>query len=412
MASISERTSDSGRTTFAVLYRHGKKQASKTFQNERSAVKFRDLVNLLGPDKALKETFGEKVEDSRLTVDDLFDRWIAWKENTDVTPRTLRDYRRDYDNWIKPRLGHRRADMIDELDVQDWVDWIAKRSLDPKTIGDRHMILGGMFKFGSARSRRLVGHNPCLETMLPSKKKKAPKGFTLAQWDAMHAWGSQHEKDADDLLLFIAGTGWRIGEASAVTAAAVDDYGDVEHNGRVVPIVYVSVLGVHRMDENDKQVYVEGEAKSEAGMRRINLLPDAAQMVRRRLVGKKPSDLIFKTAQGNVWRSGNLLRGPFQRILDGAGIVKVRGMGPHYLRHTHVGILDRAGVSLAKMQRRIGHEDIKTTLNVYGGMIDNALTVDELVRADELMNRRGAAGEIVAGEVLSDAAVTLIGELG
>lgn len=410
MASINERTTKAGRTTFAVLYRHGVKQASKTFDNEKAAERFKGLVELLGPDKAIKEVFGGGSDVARLTVGDLFEQWIEWKQNTDVTERTLADYRRDYDNWIGPRLGHLRADTVDELDVQKWVDWMSGR-IDPKTVGDRHMILGSMFRFGTARSRRLIDRNPCLETMLPSKKKKAPKGFTLSQWDAMHAYAQRHEPDADDLLLFIAGTGWRIGEASAVTVAAVDDYGDAEYEGEVVPMVFVSVLGVHRSDEHGRLIYAEGMAKSAAGVRRINLLPDAAHMVRRRIIGKKPGELVFTTSGGYVWRSRNLLRSEFARILDGAGIDKTKGMGPHFLRHTHVGILDRAGVSLAKMQRRIGHEDIKTTLNVYGGTIDNALTVEELVKANRLLHRGGAAGEIVAGEIVSSDAQVLMGEL-
>ncbi|HET7689585.1 MAG TPA: tyrosine-type recombinase/integrase [Nocardioidaceae bacterium] len=399
-----------------MLYRHGGKQASKTFTGRKGnpqkgiwgAEDFAALVDTIGPDKALKQMTDDAPE--RLTVDELFERWIAWKAKTGITERTLKEYRRDYVNWIQRPLGHRAAETVDELDVQEWVDKISGQ-LDPKTVGDRHMILGGMFKFGSARSRRLVEHNPCLETQLPSKKKKAPKGFSLAQWDAMCTWAAEHEPDAADLLLFIASTGWRISEVSAMIAAAVDDYGDVEYEGETVPIVYVSVLGVHRRDANDRTIYVEGLAKSEAGVRRINLLPDAAWMVRRRLEGLKPGDLLFTNKRGSMWRPNNLLRSEFARTLKGAGVAKVKGMGPHYLRHTHVGILDRAGVSIAKMQRRIGHEDIQTTLNVYGGTIDNALTVEELVKAQRLLTRGGAAGEIVAGEVLSEGAQTILGEL-
>jgi len=406
MATVRERQSKAGIRTYAVLYRHGGKQASKTFETEKAAEKFRDLVNLIGPDKALA-TLGSQQQNG-ITVSELFDRWIAWKADTKVTARTLKDYRRDYDNWIRGKLGHRHAETVDELDVQAWVDWMAGR-LDPKSVGDRHMILGSMFKFGSARSRRLVTHNPCLETQLPSKKKKAPKGFSLVEWAAMHAWGAEHAPDADDLLLFLAATGWRFSEATPLTPAAVEDYGDqvVTIDGRevVVPQVWVSVRGVHRRDEDDRIVYVDGEGKSQAAVRRINLPPEAARMIRRRIVGKGPGDLIFTNSRGSQWRSNNFNERDFARILKGAGIAKVKGMGPHFLRHTQVGMLDRSGVSLAKTQRRIGHENISTTLGVYGGMIDNSLSVDELVRLDVLVSpQRDRAGEIVRGEVVTQPA--------
>jgi integrase len=411
MASIRERTATGGETTWAVLYRHGGRQTSTTFEDESGAVHFKALVDLLGPDKALREIAAQAGE-TGLTVEELFGKWIEWKATTDVTARTIKDYRRDYTNWIRDRLGNRQADGLDELDVQDWVDWMTKRGLDPKSVGDRHMILGNMYRFGKARSRRLVDHNPCEETQLPSKKKKAPKGFSLTQWDALHAWAADHEPEADDLLLFFASTGWRWGEVTPRTPADVEDYGDVEHQledgSRVfIPDVFVSVAGVHRVDENDQVVYVEGEAKSKAGIRRINLPPEAARMVRRRMVGLEPSDLLFTNSRGGRWHAQNFLQREFAQILEGAGIAKVRGMGAHYLRHTHVAMLDRAKVGPSKMQRRIGHDNLSTTFGVYGGTIDNTLDAGELVRLqavmspDQRVRRQLPAGDVVLGEVVT-----------
>ena len=409
MASIRERTSAGGERRFVVLYRLGGKQTSTTFdaapkphRPDKYAADFKALVDILGPEKALTTLASQEV--GGLTVDELFDRWIDWKASTDVTARTLKEYRRDYANWISPHLGGRAAASVDELDVQRWVDAIAGR-LDPKTVGDRHMILGSMYRFGSARSRRLVDHNPCLETQLPSKKRKAVKGFSLAQWDAMHTWGAEHEPDADDLLLFIASTGWRFSECTPLTPAAVEDQGDVEvddGNGGVtwLPLVWVSVLGVHRRDEADRIVYAEGLGKSQAALRRVNLPAEAARMIRRRTVGLGLDDLVFTNAHGSQWRSNNFLDREFARILAGAGIDKTKGMGPHYLRHTHVGMLDRAGVSVAKTQRRIGHENLSTTFGVYGGMIDNSLSPAELVRLNAQLGNQPAAAAVVRGDVV------------
>src|SRR5690242_908734 len=129
MASIRERHSSAGITTYGVLYRHGGKQASRTFETAKAAEKFKALIDLLGADKALATLAAQ--DHNGLTVNELFERWMEWKRTTDVTSRTLKDYRRDYENWIKPKLGQRVADAIDETDVQAWVDWMAGR-LDPK----------------------------------------------------------------------------------------------------------------------------------------------------------------------------------------------------------------------------------------------------------------------------------------
>src|SRR5690348_16259059 len=154
MASIRERHSEATNTTvWAVLFRNGKKQSSQTFVSEKAAEDFKSLVEILGPDKALAELNGTD-RSHNLTLHELAEKFFAWKAG-DIDERTLKDYRRDYENWIRPRFGKRRAESIDEMDVQAWVDWM-KGQLDAKSIGDRHMILHSMFKYGAARSRRLV----------------------------------------------------------------------------------------------------------------------------------------------------------------------------------------------------------------------------------------------------------------
>lgn len=386
MASIRERHSTSGETTWAVLYRHGTKQASRTFATPKAAEQFKSLVEILGPDKALATLAADTA--GGLTVDELAERFFDWKA-TDVTDRTLADYRRDYRNWIKPHLGHRQADSIDERDVQALVDRMAKM-LDPKSVKDRHMILGGMYRYGSARSRRLVEHNPCLETELPKRKRKPVKGATIAEWLALYPAAQRIDADAADLLLFIISTGWRWSEAAPLTVASIEDYSDDE--------MYVSVRQVVRRDAEQKFIITEDEAKSFAGIRRIRVGGLCASMLRRRSTGKGPADLVFTNRHGRRWHQTNFLNRTWTDILAEARIE--RRFTPHALRHTHVALLDRGGASLPEMKRRLGHEDIQTTVNTYGGMIDD-VSSDTLAAVDRMLTgTQPVTGEIVTGEVV------------
>lgn len=38
---------------------------------------------------------------------------------------------------------------------------------------------------------------------------------------------------------------------------------------------------------------------------------------------------------------------------------------PHGLRHTHCSLLFEAGASLKEVQVRLGHSDVKTTMDIY-----------------------------------------------
>ena len=45
-----------------------------------------------------------------------------------------------------------------------------------------------------------------------------------------------------------------------------------------------------------------------------------------------------------------------------AGVSKV---GFHGFRHTHASLLFESGASIKEVQERLGHKDVKTTMNIY-----------------------------------------------
>lgn len=428
MASIRENTLSGGERTWTVLYRHGGKQTSKTFDalegdpraGTIGAADFKTLVDTLGPDRALKAA-ATSDEPEGITVDELFERWIAWKGETKggepirvETLRTIEDYRRDYGNWIQPWFGHRAAEVVDESDVQEWADHMVTQ-LARKSALDRHMILSSMYSWAKARSRRLVTHNPCLETEWPKKVKKAPKGTTVPEFDRIVSAARETKKndDAADLITYLGETGWRFSEGTALPRIAVEDQGDVEvkhPDGSIelVPQMWVTVVQVFRIVDN-RQVLVPNAAKSYAAFRRIRLFHASARVVRRRIAGLGPTDLVFTNSRGNPWNQNTFLRTTWPGILAAAGLWQGARVSPtpHWLRHMHVAVLAAAGVPVQEIQRRIGHESITTTIGTYGGMIGD-MSDDALERSASIMAGRQNAptiapatvvAEIVAGEV-------------
>lgn len=417
MASLRENTLNNGESTWTVLYRHGKKQTSKTFEVLNGdpkkgiigAADFKALVDSLGPDRALKAAAASD-EPEGTTVDELFEEWIAWKGATDRsgtpirvdTLRTVADYRRDYTNWIQSWFGHRAAEHVDEADVQEWVEHMEK-TLAAKSVADRHMILHSMYDWGKAKSRRKVTHNPCLETELPKKTKKPPKGTTVPEFDRILAAAAdpkgKNNQDAADLILFLGETGWRFSEGAALDPMAVEDDG-VD--------VWVTVTQVFRIIDN-KQVLVPDAAKSYAAFRRIRLFPKSAAMVRRRMIGKGPGSLVFTNSRGAQWNQNTFLRTTWPGILTAAGLWNGprKSPTPHWLRHMHVAVLAAAGVPIQEIQRRIGHESIQTTIGTYGGLIGD-LSDHSIGRAAAIMGGTlnaptiaPGAGQVVRGEIVA-----------
>ncbi len=130
-------------------------------------------------------------------------------------------------------------------------------------------------------------------------------------------------------------------------------------------------------DEQGHYRHLEGDPKSEAGLREISLPAFAVEALRahrakqneRRLIcGKKWQDrnLVFCTQFGNYYNLA-ALQNQFKRLLNAAVLPDMRF---HDLRHSAATILFAMKVNPKVVQRRLGHRDVETTLRRYGQATD------------------------------------------
>lgn len=122
---------------------------------------------------------------------------------------------------------------------------------------------------------------------------------------------------------------------------------------------------------------VEAQGKAQRSMRRIKLDPETAAIVRRRCYGKKADEFVFERGE-RQW-SHHLFRQSLERVREDAGLPNITA---HWFRHTHVAWMAMSGAPLPELQRRIGHANISTTIDVYGGMIGDVqdATIDAFSR--------------------------------
>lgn len=384
MASIRERVSkDGSTTTYAVLFNMDGKQKSKSFKAFKTAEKFRKLVDAVGPADALEIAEVKSGKTGGRTLDDLATEWLAHKRR-DMTTEGHRDYVRQYHRWIKPTLGYRDAETITERDVQRWVDGVLAPKLGGKSVAGKHALLHGIFKWASAKTRGYVTHNPCKETELPKRDRPSIRGLSLPELHSLlGAARDLGQQDAADVIAFMAGTGWRLGEALAPAAGQVE----VERGA-----VYVTMSQVFRRGEG-----IVSGGKTDAAARRVQVLGVAADTLPGRLVGRGRDDLLFPNPKtGKAWNPTAFRRSYWQPIVEAAGLAE-RGPTPYWLRHTHVAVCHAAGLSLPEIQRRIGHESIQTTINVYGRMIDG-MSDESASKLDALL--RPPATTVIRGEIV------------
>jgi integrase len=117
---------------------------------------------------------------------------------------------------------------------------------------------------------------------------------------------------------------------------------------------------------------VFGPPKTRAARRTVSLPAPVADELEQHLASyaePDPDALVFTAARGSALRATNFRR----RIWSSAvGAAELDGLRIHDLRHTAVALWIAAGASPKEVARRAGHTSVKTVLDVYGHLYDEA----------------------------------------
>lgn len=369
-------TAKDGTTTYRVRFRHNGTQSSETFTTHRRAQWFCEQIAEHDSRFALRaladledELSGPDTEDDSPTLDTVAAEFLEWKADYVRTDETIEQYRQRYNTHVSPTLGSKPVNSITPDDVEAWGELMARgkikntrsgKRLSNKTIRDCHFILHSIMEYACSPRRRYSDVNPCKGSItLPKTIRGVPKGMMPMQWQALHqALLELGYDDAADLTTFLIGSGWRIGEAIALPVANVEDYGESAP-------MYVTMNQVMR-----GKTIVPTEGKAQKSMRRIQIDPDTAAVVRACCQGKAHNDLVFQWKGKYPWYT-HRFRDRLDKAARRAGLPHITS---HWFRHTHVAWMAMSGAPLPELQNRIGHADISTTLGVYGSMIGDVKT--------------------------------------
>jgi integrase len=163
--------------------------------------------------------------------------------------------------------------------------------------------------------------------------------------------------------MFLAGTGLRWGEATALRWRDVNLAGDP-------PTVRVE----HAWKQDGHGAVVLGPPKSPRSRRTVSLWPEIVASLPPR---GKPGDLVFQAPQGGMIWHGRFASDVWKPAIAAANDPELgapigKEPNPHDLRHTHASWLIAGGAPLPYVQARLGHESIQTTVGTYGHLVPDA----------------------------------------
>ena len=293
----------------------------------------------------------------RVTLNSWIDAWWPSYAAT-LKPTTQRTEDSRVRNHIRPILGDLPLDEVDTLEIQRFVSRLAAgdyqvrgkpgRRLSPKTIRNSHAILHKLLD--AAVSQRLLRVNPAGSTGLPRVRRQEMRFLTTPEIGRLLAACPPHWKP---LVLLLVATGLRYGEATALRAGRVD-------------VLAGRLEVLEAMHDGMNGVPIFTDPKSERSRRTVTFPLAVGHALAPLLVDKGRDELVFRDLDGQRPVTRNFRQRVWPRILDEAGLGRVR---LHDLRHTHVAHLISAGRPLTAISRRMGHASISVTSDVYGHLL-------------------------------------------
>lgn len=293
---------------------------------------------------------GRPVEVQRITLAEYLDRWIASIENT-VAPSTYTRYKCSVEQQIKPHLGSMRLAAIAPLHVEQLYGLLAKAETSPRTRQLAGVTLGVALKH--AVRLKLIGSNPVRDIAKPRVKRRELKVWDAAQ---VGVFLKAAEGDRLEALYVLAlAAGLRQGELFGL------QWADVDFDG--------NSIGVQRSLEELNGKHRLKEPKSGRG-RRVDLPAFAMKaLVRHRAAMLAEGNIagpVFCDHQGGFLRKGNVSRRSFRPMITKANVPAIRF---HDLRHSHATVLLAAGENVKVVSERLGHANIKITLDTYAHVL-------------------------------------------
>ncbi len=349
MPSVESRRLKSGRIRYFVRVRDTRraKYTSVTFDTKPEAERFCREVSAIGALAALDRHFAPGVAVAP-TLDDWATHHI--EHLTGVTDGTRVGYQRLYGRTWAPLIGATPLDRITPDTVAAAVNKLSARYAD-KSVANAHGLLAAMLT-GAVRRGHLAA-NPCDETRLPRRTAHEVTEHRYLTHAEFHALQTVIPAHYQPLVMTLAGTGMRWGEAEALTVADVN-----------LANATIRVNKAVKWDAS-KATREVGPPKTKKSRRTIATPPETMDALEP-LLDRPRTARLFTAPRG-----GELRHRTFYDVWKAA--CAKAGLEPqpriHDLRHSHVAWLIAANVSLPVIQARLGHQHITTTIDTYGHLL-------------------------------------------
>ena len=298
----------------------------------------------------------ELTEDSKMSLSEWLDKWIAEYMTGTVRESTLRGYKRYVESYIKPALGEKPIAFFTTSQIQKFYNNLKKNGrinnrhiygegLASSTVNGVHCVLHEALDM--AVKAHIISKNPTNGTTVPKGIKNEMKVLTDEQLDTFMKIIDREEHWHDFFYTELT-TGLRRGEICGLKWSDFDG-----ETGK---------LNINRSIQVKNGIIIEGQTKTGKGKRSFYLPVSTANVLRER-----------KKKAINEWIFNDPLRPDFpvappaayrkmKELLEKANLPNIRF---HDLRHTFATHALTSGVDAKTLSGILGHTNASFTLDTY-----------------------------------------------
>ncbi|MDH2334246.1 site-specific integrase [Paenibacillus polymyxa] len=298
-------------------------------------------------------------QDKTITFEEVYEQWYETNSPT-FKPPTRKAVRSKFKSQILPHFGNIKINDITRSYCQEVINKIAKKI---KSVENMKMYANQVFEF--AVQMEISKSNPMEGVIIPKKESDH-----LAEGKKMRNFWEKHEikkflgitKQAysyRDHLMFhlLIYTGARKGEVLALR------WNDIDFREKTINLDKTLFF--------DKKTFTPLTSKTPASRRVLSLDDTTLALLKKHRteqsrgivqpIGSNDDRMVFTREDGTPIR----LAYPNDKLNEIIRSNKLHKITVHGLRHTHASLLFEAGASIKEVQERLGHSDIKMTMNIY-----------------------------------------------